>query len=193
MFRSCRFPYIKLSSSCSSPLVKKNWKGLLLFKGNSAAAAHPSPLVVRRGLRYGTSHLREQTLRISRRPAGMMGGDRGPRGQTAAERRGGEPSGRGGSVVLRLGLCLILAAASAAQETSTRRDSNGVVLIFPSASHPYTSFVAPSGRHCGYLNVKEAASLPEKGRRIVLVDGLGLAYYFVLSSVSVRSTRPSQR
>ena len=96
-------------------------------------------------------------------------------------------------MVLRLGLCLILAAASAAQETSTRRDSNGVVLIFPSASHPYTSFVAPSGRHCGYLNVKEAASLPEKGRRIVLVDGLGLAYYFVLSSVSVRSTRPSQR
>lgn len=96
-------------------------------------------------------------------------------------------------VAMRLGLWLILAAASAAQETSTRRDSNGVVLIFPSASHPYTSFVAPSGRHCGYLNVNDAASLPAKGRRIVLVDGLGLAYYFVLTSVSARSTKPALR
>lgn len=106
--------------------------------------------------------------------------------------RGVRPGGKSARLLVGC-VSLLLLVASSALETSTRRDGNGVTLIFPSASHPYTSLVVPSGRHCGYLNVPDAASLPAKDRRIVLVEGLGLAYYFVLSTVSARSSNPAAR
>ncbi len=76
---------------------------------------------------------------------------------------------------------------------SVRRDENGRVLIFPSASVPYSSFYSLSGRPCGFLNVDTKEQLPAEGSRIVLNAGLKLAYYNVVQASTRRNSGPVAR